>query len=108
MGEPMVEFVIRGTFSGERVEITWSDGRLRGPHEVVDAVRHLASEREGEAISPAGTTQPYSVHNHLMDPHSARVLVERALDDDPVPELEVTSGRFPPPPPYRDRRDALY
>ena len=104
----MVEFVIQGRFSGERVEITWSDGGLKGPQEVVDAVHLLASEYEGEAIAPAGTTQPYSVRNHLMDPHSARVLIERVLDDDPVPELDVTSGQFPPPPPYRDRRDALY
>lgn len=98
-----MRFRLSGT-SGERdVQIEWSDGELHGPSEVVERVRARAEGLEGAPVGPPeGGTQPYSTSEHLANPHSARVLIERELDGGRS-ELEVLEGEFPPAPRFRDR-----
>jgi hypothetical protein len=99
-----MRFRITGDFNTFRTSITWEDGRLEGPEEIVQAVVDEATRREGEAlIAPDADDQPYSTTRHLRDPHSARELIRGQLDPNSDFELEVLDGDFPPRPGYRSR-----
>lgn len=66
--------IVRGPHEGHEVEVTWSDGELNGPADVVEAVLLRARELEGTPYGPP-TFPPTSEHDHLSVPESALELI---------------------------------
>jgi hypothetical protein len=89
-----------------RVSITWDEGRLEGPDDLIAAVQAAAERLEGRPIHARETdNQVYSMTDHLLNPHSARELIRGELDPTSPFELEVLDGHFPPAPRFRVRVD---
>jgi hypothetical protein len=86
------------------VSVTWDDGRLEGPDDLVAAVAREAERMDGEPIVARDTDhQVFSTSDHLRNPHSARELIRSQLDPASPFDLEVLEGEFPPAPRYRTR-----
>jgi hypothetical protein len=99
-----VKFRVNGEHNTFRASITWDEGRLHGPEDLVAAVEREAKRLEGKPIVARDTDhQIFSTTDHLMNPHSARELIRSQLDPSSPFDLEVVEGEFPPAPRYRTR-----
>jgi LmbE family N-acetylglucosaminyl deacetylase len=99
-----MKFTITGDFNTFRASVTWEDGHLEGPEDVVAAIDRRARELEGKMVmAPDADDQPYSTADHLSDPHSARELIKSQLDPGSAFDLVVHEGELPLRPGYRSR-----
>ena len=95
---------MRGEHNTFQVSITWEEGELEGPEDLVEAVTASARRLEGQPVKARDADdQIYSTDNHLLNPHSARELIRGELDRGGPFEIEVLEGTFPPAPRYRTR-----
>jgi hypothetical protein len=99
-----MKFQVKGEHNTFRATITWEDGRLEGPEDLVAAVEREARRLDGKPIVARDADhQTFSTTDHLQNPHSARELIRSQLDPSSPFELEVLDGEFPPAPRYRTR-----
>lgn len=101
-----MKFKVTGEHNTFRVSITWDEGKLEGPNDLIAAVQAAASRLEGQPIyAREADRQIYSTTDHLLNPHSTRELIREQLDPNSPFELEVLDGDFPPAPRFRVRVD---
>jgi hypothetical protein len=99
-----MKFQVKGEYNTFRVTVSWDDGRLDGPDDLVAAITKEAERLEGQPIKARDADdQIYSTHDHLLNPHSTRELIRSLLDPTRPFELEIVEGDFPPAPRYRTR-----
>lgn len=91
-----MSFTIKGTFGNRTVEITWEDGKLTGPPEVVQIIKADAKVLEREDVGPVGG--PFTRTKHLSNPLSASIIIREVLD-----EVLESSGNVPSPPEVPER-----
>lgn len=63
------QFTATGNFRGRLVSISWEGGQLSGDPELVDVLRKLAEEREGQIVAMGDLHR--SETQHLSDPIAA-------------------------------------
>jgi hypothetical protein len=101
-----MKFSIAGTHNTFEARVVWHNGRLEGPDDLVAAIEAEARRLEGTPIpAPDADDQVYSTTDHLLNPHSAREIIETRFDPTSRIDLEVIEGEFPPAPRYRSRLD---
>lgn len=101
-----MKFKITGEHNTYRVSITWDEGKLDGPRDLIAAVEAAAERLEAKPIyAREADRQVYSTTDHLLNPHSARELIRGELDPNRPVDLEVLDGAFPPAPRFRVRVD---
>jgi hypothetical protein len=71
------EFRATGKFRGRPATVTWKGGEVSGDAELVEALRKLAEEREGQIVAMGDLHR--SETQHLSDPIAAYVLVRELL-----------------------------
>jgi hypothetical protein len=99
-----VRFEIKGEYNTFSVTVSWDEGRLDGPDDLVAAITKEAERLEGQAIRARDADdQVYSTNDHLLNPHSTRELIRSVLDPNSPFDLHVVDGEFPPAPRYRTR-----
>jgi len=99
-----MKFKVRGEYNTFGATVSWDDGRLDGPDDLVAAITREAERLEGQPIKARDADdQVYSTTDHLSNPHSTRELIRSVLDPTSSFELEVVEGEFPPAPRYRTR-----
>jgi hypothetical protein len=99
-----MKFQVKGEYNTFSVTVSWDDGRLDGPDDLVAALTREAERLEGQPIKARDADdQIYSTHDHLLNPHSTRELIRSLLDPNRPFELEIVEGDFPPAPRYRTR-----
>jgi hypothetical protein len=99
-----MKFQVKGEYNTFSVTVSWDDGRLDGPDDLVAALTREAERLEGQPIKARDADdQIYSTHDHLLNPHSTRELIRSLLDSTRPFELEIVEGDFPPAPRYRTR-----
>jgi hypothetical protein len=99
-----MRFQVKGEYKTFSVRVSWDDGRLDGPDDLVAAITREAERLEGQPVKARDADdQIYSIHDHLFNPHSTRELIRSLLDPTSPFELEIIEGDFPPAPRYRTR-----
>lgn len=78
-----MRFTVRGVWQGRPVDVTWEDGRLEGPEEVVVLLQYHAELRR-EGLGPAlvaGPDGPRYDEAGLSNPMVAVLLMQQLLDE---------------------------
>lgn len=75
----MSTFMLRGTFWGKPVQVTWTDGKIESTDpRLAEFVQNAAAASEGHVIS---TGYADSDHDHLKNPYVARMLISRWFEE---------------------------
>ena len=84
----MTTFTLAAEYHGRQAEVTWTDGMLSGDSAAVDAVASRAMAEEGKPVAtPSGTTW----NDHLVDAHSAYLIIHIVLGDN----AQLVAGEVP-------------
>lgn len=70
---------VTGTINGERVDLTWEDGRIGGDPRAIEAVRELAQLHEVIGIPNGPRT--VGAREHLADPFSFAFLAQKLFQE---------------------------
>jgi len=90
-----VKYTVIGTAkNGDKVTVTWEDGKLTGDYVTVRRAESLAKMLEGERVGPV--CGPYTESDHLSDPISTLVILREIID------ITDITGNVPQRPPIPD------
>lgn len=90
----MTTFTLHGTFAGREIDLTWADGDLSGDAAAVREVRAIAEGYEGHMTGQPGG--PYTTHDHLSSPYTARSLMRMVFTGRPTMTGSVPALPDPP------------
>jgi hypothetical protein len=71
----LTRLTFAGLRNGRHTSVTWEDGALSGDPDVVEWIEYIARIAEASATIVGGIGGPYSSHDYLASPYSARELI---------------------------------